>query len=228
MLMLSSAGALAAGATFTSGPAQTHLLELFTSEGCSSCPPAEQRLSSLRDNAGLWKTIVPVEFHVDYWDYLGWPDRFAAPSYTQRQQAYAREWGSETVYTPEFVLDGREYRGTEIPASSAAGGILTVNLSASRTLSIRYQPPGEAGASWEAHIATLGLGLQTDIRAGENAGSRMRHDFVALSLVSLPLTGNPGSATLTLPPVLTGEHALAVWITQTGRSTPVQAAGGYE
>jgi hypothetical protein len=222
---LLTSGATAADLTFQSGPSQVHLLELFTSEGCSSCPPAEQRLSSLRDNAGLWKTVVPVEFHVDYWDYLGWSDRFAGPAYTQRQQDYAREWGGDSVYTPEFVLDGHEFRNAEIPAPSASAGQLTVHLSASRLLSVHYQPP-TGGATWEAHIATLGIGLQTAIRAGENAGTQMRHDFVALSLLSLPLNSLDG--TLPLPAAKPGEKAIAVWVTQAGTSTPVQAAGGYE
>jgi len=204
MMIALSPAAMAGDVVFQSGPAQVHLLELFTSEGCSSCPPAEERLSSLRDNASLWKSVVPVEFHVDYWDYLGWPDRFASSSYTQRQQDYAREWGSGSVYTPEFVLDGREFRGAEIPAPVASAGLLTVNLSASRRLSIQYQP-AFTGAAWEAHIATLG---------------------VALSLFSLPLNSNSG--VLALPAAKAGEKAVAVWVTRAGESTPVQATGGYE
>jgi hypothetical protein len=226
MLTLSAA-ASAGDATFRSGPAQVHLLELFTSEGCSSCPPAEERLSSLHDNAGLWKSIVPVEFHVDYWDYLGWTDHLASPAYTQRQQSYARQWGSDSVYTPEFVLDGREFRGSDIPAPSASAGLLTVNLDPSRVLTVRYQPAAP-GTTWQAHIAPLGIGLQTDIRAGENAGARMRHDFVALALVSLPLNGDTASGKLTLPPKMPGEKAIAIWITRADQSTPIQAAGGFE
>ena len=75
---------------FHSGPEQVHLLEFFTSEGCSSCPPAEERLSALQRDPELWKSLVPVSFHVDYWDNLGWPDRYAAPAYTERQQSYPR------------------------------------------------------------------------------------------------------------------------------------------
>jgi hypothetical protein len=74
---------------------QVRLLELFSSEGCSSCPPAETWLSNLQNSSELWKSIVPVSFHVTYWDYLGWTDRFARPEYTQRQQEYAALWNSE-------------------------------------------------------------------------------------------------------------------------------------
>src|SRR5712692_2905929 len=75
--------------TFESGATQTTLLELFTSEGCSSCPAAEKWLSQFKTNSDLWKRIVPVAFHVDYWDNLGWPDRFAKAEFTDRQRRYA-------------------------------------------------------------------------------------------------------------------------------------------
>jgi hypothetical protein len=221
--------AFAGDLVFSSGPRQVHLLELFTSEGCSSCPPAEARFSTLKGNAGLWKALVPVAFHVDYWDNLGWPDRFASPAYTARQQGYAREWGGDSVYTPELVLDGREFTAGEIPAPSAPGGNLTVKLNASRELTVSYDPATpNAKVEWEAHIAPLGLGLETDVRAGENSGRRLRHDFVALALLSLPLQPGRNIATIALPPQKEGEKALAVWITPAGQSSPVQAAGAWE
>src|SRR6478672_1752441 len=115
----------AADRVFESGPQKVHLIELFTSEGCSSCPPAEAWLSKLKTNARLWKDFVPVAFHVDYWDNLGWPDRFAAKPWTERQRTYATAWNTTTVYTPEFVLDGREWHAGEIPlASTDRPGVL--------------------------------------------------------------------------------------------------------
>src|SRR5947207_2933082 len=78
--------------TFTSGETAATLVELFTSEGCSSCPPADAWMSRLKRNPDLWKAIVPAVFHVDYWDRLGWPDRFARPEFTRRQRLYASSW----------------------------------------------------------------------------------------------------------------------------------------
>jgi hypothetical protein len=126
------------------------------------------------------------------------------------------------------VLDGREFREAEIPAASASGGNLTVKLAASRILSVQYQPatPG-AAVAWQAHVATLGIGLETDVRAGENGGRRLRHDFVALSLLPLPLNPGTNSGTLALPLPKDGEKAIAVWITKGDRSAPVQATGGW-
>src|SRR6516164_9572668 len=93
-------------ARFESGPAQVSLLELYTSEGCSSCPPAEAWLGELSRNPNLWRAVVPVSFHVDYWDNLGWKDGFSSREFTLRQRFYAASWGSESVYTPGFVLNG--------------------------------------------------------------------------------------------------------------------------
>jgi hypothetical protein len=227
-ILLIPVRAFAGDLIFHSGPGQVHLLELFTSEGCSSCPPAEERMSNLQRDPGLWKDIVPVSFHVDYWDNLGWPDRFASPAYTERQQSYAREWGSGSVYTPEFVLDGHEFLGAEIPVTSVSGGNLTVKLNSSRILSVQYQPAVPSSTvAWQAHVATLGLALETDVRAGENSGRRLRHDFVALSLRSLALHPGTNFATLTLPLPDEGEKAIAIWITQADHSAPVQATGGW-
>src|ERR1044072_2750746 len=90
--------------TFQSGETQTALIELFTSEGCSSCPPAEKWLSALKSNPDLWKKTIQVAGHVDYWNHLGCRDRFSKPEFTPRQQRYATEWGGDSVYTPGFVV----------------------------------------------------------------------------------------------------------------------------
>src|SRR6478609_8524746 len=112
LLCILLGGPLAAAARhLESGTTQTTLLELYSSEGCSSCPPAEAWMASLRDAPGLWRDFVPVVFHVAYWDRLGWRDRFASEQFTQRQYAYAARWRSDSVYTPEFVANGEQWRG---------------------------------------------------------------------------------------------------------------------
>ena len=98
-----------AAPTFTSGPTQVALLELFTSEGCSSCPPAERWLAGFRTAPGLWREVVPVAWHVTYWDDLGWKDIYAAKAFTARQYAYASLWHSDSVYTPCLVRNGRDW-----------------------------------------------------------------------------------------------------------------------
>src|SRR6266568_5478088 len=118
----------AARITFQSEERQTSLIELYTSEGCSSCPPAEAWLSRLKESPGLWRDFVPLAFHVDYWDYLGWGDPWANKSFSDRQRAYAKQWRSDSVYTPGFVLNGKEWRdwslSKSIPTSTAKPGTL--------------------------------------------------------------------------------------------------------
>ena len=219
-----------ADVTFQSTAERTHLLELFTSEGCSSCPPAEQWLSQLRESPRLWKDFVPLAWHVDYWDRLGWPDRFASPAHTARQRAYAASWSGGSVYTPAFVLDGVEWRGRttgEIPAAGGKAGILSGVMSDAKGVAVTFQPARRAQA-WEAHIALLGLGLATRVKAGENNGRDLRHDFVVLSheVKVMRAEGDffRAEAMLTVPAET--KTALAIWICEAGKLAPVQAVGG--
>ena len=106
--LAASRGATAQDVMFQSPDHQSALLELYTSEGCSSCPPAENWLSRLKTSPRLWREFVPVAFHVDYWDYLGWRDPWGAKEFSNRQRAYAKTWGSETIYTPELRLEWKK------------------------------------------------------------------------------------------------------------------------
>lgn len=219
---------VAASERFVSGPRQAGLIELYTSEGCSSCPPAEAWFSSLSAQPVLWKSIVPVAFHVTFWDNDGWTDRWAKPSYTDREHAYAAAWHSSQVYTPCFVVNGAEWRpdSGRLAWPAREGGRLTVEVQG-RDVTIRYEPPAAmAGQRFAAHAALLGMGLRTRVRGGENSGATLTHDFLALALLDAALRGD--AATLRLPePSAPGRHALAVWITAGKALAPLQAAGGW-
>jgi len=213
--------------SFSSGENRTHLLELYSSEGCSSCPPAEEWLGNLRDSPGLWRDFVPVSFHVVYWDGLGWPDRFASKAGTDRQYAYSHQWGSASVYTPEFVLDGAEWhpssgRDPKLPPPTPAG-VLTASY-ANGICRISF---GRTG-NYEAHAALLGGGIVSKVKAGENGGRTLHHDFVTLALDSALLKGGTSEVKLTAPAIPgINRRALAVWITKRGELTPLQATGGW-
>lgn len=221
------AGAGAAPLKFSSGESRTHLLELYTSEGCSSCPPAEAWLGTLRDAPGLWRDFVPVAFHVVYWDRLGWSDRFASRDFTARQYAYASRWSTDTVYTPGFVLDGTEWRQAARrppPATADKAGMLSADYADDGTCRVKFTAPGD----YEVHIALLGGGIVSNVRAGENAGRTLHHEFVALALRTARLEA--GAAQVMLPAAARDgvtRTALAVWVTRRGELTPLQATGGW-
>ncbi|HEX4343832.1 MAG TPA: DUF1223 domain-containing protein [Verrucomicrobiae bacterium] len=211
--------------TIQSGPAPVALVELYTSEGCSSCPPAEAWFSRLKNDPALWKTFVPIAFHVNYWDNLGWPDKYASAAFTDRQRNYAAEWKSDRVYTPELVSQGLEGSMYSLPkAVSGDAGRLRATLNDKRELMVSYTP-AMAGVDWQVHVALLGCDLQTAVKAGENNGETLKHDFVVLAMQSNPLKEN--EAHLTLGTAKPGEKAFAVWVTEGDRMTPVQVAGGW-
>ncbi len=228
VLSLAAVTLAAAPLRFSSGENRTHLIELFSSEGCSSCPPAEEWLGGLREAPGLWRDFVPVAFHVGYWDHLGWRDRFATREFTERQYAYSSHWGSDSVYTPCLVLDGAEWRGSfgqpAPPSSPGRAGILSVEYADDGICRVRFAPAGD----WEVHTVLLGGGISSAVRSGENGGRTLRHEFVALVLKAARL--DKGTAELSLPKP-TGlnvvRYALAVWVTRRGEPTPIQAVGGW-
>lgn len=219
---------------FASTGKQTALIELFTSEGCSSCPPAEAWIGKLLNDPGLWKDFVPVAFHVDYWDQLGWKDRFASAAFTQRQRAYAAAWKGESVYTPCFVVNGREWQqSAKAPRASEAGaGTLTVEEIADEKLVLAFSPGEKRNARWEAHVVLLGAGLASNVARGENAGRELRHEFVALSHESAPMreSGQIVRAEFLIPKSAQQDAprlGLAAWVTLQGDLIPVQATGGW-
>jgi hypothetical protein len=219
---------------FSSGARQTVLVELYTSEGCSSCPPAEHWLAGLRDDPGLWRDFVPVAFHVNYWDNLGWPDRFASRQFTQRQYVLAASWSGGSVYTPCFVRDGTEWHPSSEPGlSGKVAGVLAVSYDpAGGNCRVKFLPAEKSPGNYDAQVALLGGGLASNVTAGENAGETLRHEFVVLTLADGPMRpeGEAATAELALPqPEIKGaeRRALAVWVTRRGELAPVQATGGW-
>ena len=209
---------------FESEPTRTHLIELFTSQGCSSCPPAEAWLSKLRNEPRLWKDFVPVAFHVDYWDRLGWRDPFAAKEWTARQYRYSETWNNESVYTPGFVLDGREWLGRSIPsAASEKPGALKLAID-NKKLVASFVPTDGVVKDVDLHVATLGFDLTTRVGAGENSGRSLRQDFVVLSLANEKMSGGKSE----IPFVADARGgAIAAWITASDHIEPIQAVGGW-
>jgi hypothetical protein len=218
---------------FESGETQNSLIELFTSEGCSSCPPAEKWLSALKSNQDLWKKTVPVAFHVDYWDHLGWRDRFAKPEFTSRQQHYAAAWGGDSVYTPGFVVNGKEWRGwfagNGVSTTSTKVGVLRVLLGDGGKLTATFITETTQPRPLALNVALLGNDLGSDVKRGENSGRKLRHDFVVLNLIKVDMANESnrwtGSAALPMPTGNDKPSALAAWIAENG--IPIQATGSW-
>jgi hypothetical protein len=246
-MLITAAEAETLSQQFRSGPAPVSLLELFTSEGCSSCPPAEKWLGDLREETGLWRDFVPVAFHVNYWDHLGWRDALASAAFTQREHAYAAAWNAESVYTPCFVRNCIEWRPTggrltPVTGASPAGQLTITWNPGNATCNAEYTPDAKAMTSrrsrngdpeFAVSVALLGSGIVTRVRNGENAGRELHHEFVALRLETKPLKQNEQgtwSATVPLPSrndIAASRHALAAWITPRGKLAPLQATGGW-
>jgi hypothetical protein len=222
---------------FQSTQARTALLELYTSEGCSSCPPAEAWLSRLQDSPRLWRDFTPVAFHVDYWNYLGWKDAWSDATFSERQHVFAQLWRSENIYTPEFVLNGKEWgnwsTGKDGPqADGEKVGVLTVTSTDAVHWQASYMPEKANSAPCEINAALLAGGIVSEVKAGENKGRRLNHDFVVVNFAQFGMAASDGVAKgkfILDAPRYNSEKtlALAVWITQPGELVPLQATGGW-
>ena len=211
------------------------LVELFTSEGCSSCPPAEQWLNRTEARSDLWNRVVPVAFHVDYWDYIGWPDRFATREHSNRHRTYRDVGHIRSVYTPGFVVGGREWRGwfrdptLKLPADVDVGSIV-VDVRDGR-FDARFEPVVDVPESIELHVARLGFDFVTEVGAGENRGRTLKHKFVVLGWSRHRMNGGGGvfetSGDLPAASNPSPREALAVWVSVPGDPFPIQAAGDW-
>lgn len=181
VLLLTVAGAEAAPSCSARSAATTApVVELYTSEGCNSCPPADRWLSGLKSDA----PVVALAFHVDYWDRLGWKDRFASAAYTQRQSQQQRSSGARFSYTPQVILDGvdRQDWSRTAPAitpSSRPASLVDVRLmrDGDRVTATITPAPG-APTRLAAYWAVTEQGHVTAVKAGENEGVTLNHDFV--------------------------------------------------
>jgi hypothetical protein len=180
-------------ATGPAAPPVPVLVELFTSEGCSSCPPADALLERLVSEQPVPQVrIVALGEHVDYWNDLGWRDRFSDPAFTNRQVGYVRRLGRSSPYTPQVVVDGeRDALGSSRAAVMAAiaaqaprpKGEVRVRREPSGTLRVEASWPGGAAAG--VFLAVTERRAATDVTRGENAGRRLLHASVARSLVRI-------------------------------------------
>ena len=173
------------------------LVELFTSEGCSSCPPADTLLMRLgRTQPVREADVIVLEEHVDYWDRFGWKDPFSSEAATARQQEYGQAFGGRQVYTPQMIVDGYaefvgSYEGTALRAVRAAGAApkpaVRLSWADSQMLAIRIEPLANAaqGDTPQVILAVAENMLHSEVKRGENAGRALEHDGVVRQLITV-------------------------------------------
>jgi hypothetical protein len=213
--------------TAHSGPSPASVVELYTSEGCSSCPPADRWLSALTTRAD----VVGLAFHVDYWDRLGWKDRFASPRYTQRQVTQQAVNGARFAYTPQVVVDGHDRADWPqlVLRPVAAKSLVDIVLRrdgdrVTASVTSLAAPTSRLSAYW----AITEFGHSSVVRAGENDGATLTHDFVVRAYQPVPawqaIAGQVRSFGYEVPPAQEGHPRrvnLVVVDTKSGR--PLQA-----
>ncbi|HTA58092.1 MAG TPA: DUF1223 domain-containing protein [Candidatus Baltobacteraceae bacterium] len=195
------------------------VVELFTSEGCSSCPPADALLKELSEQQKMDDVqIVALEEHVDYWNHLGWRDPYSAAEFSERQNDYSRVFGTDGVYTPQMIVDGqREFVGSRSLAAreaiqKAAGQpkaevvlLASANATPGKPMfevqikSLNGISPNGATELW---FAVTEKGLQTDVKAGENSGETLKHAAVVRSLRKIDTIREPAGYSRQFQPTI--------------------------
>jgi hypothetical protein len=213
---------------------QTAVLELYTSEGCSSCPSADRWLSKLVTTPRQELDVLALAFHVDYWDYLGWKDRFSSATYTKRQRVLGANNLQRTIYTPEFFVNGKETRGSgnileQIEKTNRQPAPLALQLTVSRDnseLVVALQAPAKRDRVGQIHHRYLVYenDLFTDVKRGENSGKVLHHQQVVryMSLAQGLKTSNQHRITIN-PDWQTENVGIAVLVTSPGDLHYLQA-----
>ena len=163
---------------------KTVVVELFTSQGCSSCPPADRLLGELANDPALRGKIIPLAFHVDYWDHLGWRDPFSSSQWTARQMAYVRSMNLASAYTPQVVVDGQQ----QMVGSDRAALLAAIARASREETDARLTvSDGVARGVTSRDLELIALVVQNDaptaVKAGENDGRTLRNDAVVRELM---------------------------------------------
>ncbi len=211
-----------------SGAATAALVELYTSEGCSSCPPADDVLRAVRRSAGPQAVVVPLALHVSYWDQIGWKDVFAQPAFDTRQRMLVATGGNKVVYTPQFFINGRELRSWSgsLPAAisqvNARPAVTHITLKSTPLASgmVLLEASADTRATDRRQALFLALSeskLVSQVTRGENSGATLRHDDTVRTWLG-PIALAGGSAVLRqeirLAPEWHAQHLQAVAFVQ--------------
>lgn len=226
LLAFSVASTLSAGQIWTHEGQPAQVVELFTSEGCSSCPPADHYLSALEKSPKLWQSVIPIAYHVDYWDHLGWEDKFAKPEYSQLQRLYYAYELIGSVYTPGFVVDGKEWRGffnwinRDLPLVEARQSEQLTLVRKGQRFTLSFAKKG----TFDATIVFLANNRLTQVKFGENRGRELEHDFIAVERMQRRASDGKWEFELHVP--IETIDAVAAWLSKPGEFERIQTVAG--
>jgi hypothetical protein len=228
--------AVAGSCSAESGKSRVALLELYTSEGCDSCPPTDQWFSTLPQRGYTAQRVLALAFHVDYWNYLGWKDPYAQAQFSTRQNDASRRNKARVVYTPQLLLDGADYRrsvkgddiGQYISKTQMPAAQISMTIDTGDAQSRLRARISTAATAAQAYAAIYENNLVTEVAAGENKGKRLRHDFVVRELYG-PFTVT-AAAPLNIDQVMrkdrlwkTADLHIAVFVQDGASGTTLQA-----
>lgn len=210
------------------------IVELFTSEGCSSCPPADLLLSEIVDNQYSDVDVIGLSFHVDYWDYIGWKDPYASNHFTQRQRTYARKFKSRQIYTPQMIVNGKhEFVGSDskrwrhyLDQEKANISAISLQIENQRIVDNELTISVKSSQDYTSilNVAIVERGLSQEVNRGENRGKKLYHDNVVRVFTSRQFDGQPNTFKLDLPSDMSLGNASLVLYTQEEQSWEVLQA----
>ncbi|MBX3380724.1 MAG: DUF1223 domain-containing protein [Phycisphaeraceae bacterium] len=222
------------------------VVELFTSEGCSSCPPADRLLAELIEQHAKSGDLIALSFHVDYWNSLGWKDPWSSAAATERQQGYRAGLGERSLYTPQMVVGGwvgfvgsdrvraeREIaaelrREKQVAVTSVASWKGGTKLGTVLRVSTQLKPSGESERNvrkWTVLVALVEKGLEADVRRGENAGKKLAHENVVRAFANLEASADTeANLDLAIPADVEVDRAALVVLVQAAPGRPIAGA----
>jgi hypothetical protein len=209
LVLLTGCAAAEAG-----GPQGPLVVELFTSQGCSSCPPADQIVAKLAESGtASGRPVLPLSFHVDYWNDLGWADPYSLPAWTQRQHDYANSLGDDRVYTPELVVGGATgmvgSQATKVAAAIASAPKQDILPATAKWDADRVAVTATAPANADVLVAIYETSTTTDVTRGENSGEKLGSAHVVRRLELVARAGHQGTLALPIDPKWHGVAAVA-------------------
>ena len=221
---------------FNSGDKKVQFIELFTSQGCSSCPPADKWLNSFKKSDKLWTHFVPVEFHVSYWNYLSWKDKFSKEEYSKRQKTYNSKIHAG-VYTPQVLLNGKDFRlWRHVSNNDLISDEKVGNLKVSLNSKLNHAAITFSSIESDHDLICFGAYIQgnknTIVTSGENSGSKMQNEFVVIDFQQTEMKKNNQKYACNL--LFTSKEvkrqqseSMAFWVSNKKTFEVIQATGGY-